>query len=77
MRYFGAVPLHNLDTGVDVAGYVERLIQRDVLSAQSFDVILAPIRQGFSQSGMSGDEMNALSEEARGDVHGAKRLEAE
>ena len=47
-----------LDRGYDVAGYVERLIEKDVLAAQSFDEILAPIRQGFQESGMSEDELD-------------------
>ena len=56
-----------IDRGCDVAGYVERLIEKDVLAAQSFDEILAPIRQGFHESGMSADELDTLFEEARED----------
>ena len=54
-----------LDKGCDVAGYVQHLIEKDVLAAQPFDEILAPIRQGFQQRGMSEGELNALFEEAR------------
>ncbi len=57
-----------LDRGCDIAGYVERLIEKDVLAAQPFDAILAPIRQGFQESGMSEDELDALFEEARDDA---------
>jgi hypothetical protein len=61
------------DRGCDVAGYVERLIEKDVLAAQSFDEILAPIRQGFQESGMSEDELDALFEEAREDAFQARQ----
>lgn len=62
-----------LDRGCDVAGYVERLIEKDVLAAQSFDEILAPIRQGFQESGMSEDELDALFEEEREDAFQARQ----
>jgi hypothetical protein len=62
-----------LDRGCDVAGYVERLIEKDVLAAQSFDEILAPIRQGFQESGMSEDELDTLFEEAREDAFQARQ----
>jgi hypothetical protein len=61
-----------LDRGCDVAGYVERLIEKDVLASQSFDEILAPIRQGFQESGMSEDELDVLFEEAREDAFQAR-----
>jgi hypothetical protein len=62
-----------LDRGCDVAGYVERLIEKDVLASQSFDEILSPIRQGFQESGMSEDELETLFEEAREDAFQARQ----
>ena len=49
----------------DVTTYVERLITTDLLTAKSFDEILAPIREAFQAGGMSEDEEEALFEEAR------------
>lgn len=66
-----------LDKGHGVAGYVERLIESDVLATQSFDAILVPIRQGFRQSGASEEEADALFEEAREEVFRERRAEAE
>jgi len=54
-----------LDRGFSVADYVEQLIERDILSAQSFDHILAPIRKGFQESGLSDEQLNSLFEEER------------
>lgn len=53
----------------DVNKYVERLITTDLLSAKSFDEILAPIRQSFQESGISEDELEALLEETREEVY--------
>lgn len=65
-----------LDRGCDVARYVERLIEKDVLAAQSFDEILAPIRQGFQESGMSEDELDTFFEEAREAAFQARQAKA-
>jgi site-specific recombinase XerC len=62
-----------LARGCDVAGYVEHLIEKDVLASQPFDEILAPIRQGFQQSEMSDDELETLFEEAREDAFQARQ----
>jgi hypothetical protein len=66
-------------SGQDVAGYLYRLIEREVLgtsggeapaasTGKTFDQILAPIREGFQQSGMTEEELTALFEEAREEV---------
>ena len=73
----GLLQQRALEKGHDVAGYVERLIESDVLATQSFDAILAPIRQGFRQSGASEEEADALFEEAREEVFRERRAEAE
>jgi hypothetical protein len=50
--------------GVAPAEYVRSLIMRE-LERPSLDEILAPIRQGFAESGLTEDELTALFEEAR------------
>jgi hypothetical protein len=52
-----------------VTTYVGRLITTDLLAAQFFDDILAPIRQTFHACGMSEDEAAALFAEAREEVY--------
>jgi hypothetical protein len=59
----------------DVSKYVERLISTDLLTAKSFDEILAPIRQTFQESGMSDDEMEGLFEEAREEVYQERKAQ--
>ena len=53
----------------NVTTYVERLVTTDLLTAQSFDDILAPVRQAFHASGMAENELDALFEDAREEVH--------
>jgi flagellar biosynthesis/type III secretory pathway protein FliH len=52
-------------SGKSAADYVRDLIEADLLASRSFDEILAPMRQGFKESGMSEEELDALFEEAR------------
>jgi len=59
--------------GKSAADYVRDLIEADLLASQSFDDILAPIRQGFKESGMSEGELEALFEEAREEVYQEKQ----
>ena len=42
------------------------------LAEKSFDEILAPIRKGFQESGMSEDEIMEMFEEAREEVYQEK-----
>lgn len=42
--------------GKSPAALVRELIEVEVLAAPSFDEILAPVRQGFKESGMTGEE---------------------
>lgn len=50
--------------GQDVAAYVHHLIDRDI-DTESLDVILAPVRRNFEESGMTDDDLTALVEEVR------------
>lgn len=59
----------------DVSKYVERLISTDILSAKSFDEILAPIRKTFQESDMSDGELEALFEEAREEVYQERKAQ--
>lgn len=61
----------------DVAKYVERLITIDLLAEQSFDEILAPIRQGFQASGMDEAEGEALFAVVREEVYQERRAKEE
>ena len=61
----------------DVAEYVEQLIAADLLAAQPFDKILAPIRQGFQEAGASEDELDTLFAEARQEVYEAHQSKNE
>ncbi len=61
----------------DVSRYVERLISTDLLAAQSFDGILAPIRKRFQESALSDDEGETLFEEAREEVYQGRKAQAQ
>ena len=55
--------------GKSAAEFVREMIEIEVLSTKSFDDVLAPIRQGFAESGLSEDELDALFREAREDIY--------
>lgn len=63
--------------GVKFEDYVKSLLEEasirheklEALSEKSFDEILAPVRQGFQESGLSEDELTELFEEAREEVY--------
>ena len=71
--------------GLTLEVYLERIAEREVMNGPgpppqppSFDEILAPIREGFAQSGMSEDELTALLGEAREEVwHEKQQRKAE
>jgi hypothetical protein len=50
--------------GKDADDYVSEIVAKH-LEKPSLDELLAPIREDFSQSGISEDELNALIEEER------------
>jgi hypothetical protein len=69
--------------GQTLEAYLEMLAELDAANgnaatgptsrAPTFDEILAPMRQGFAESGLTDEELTALLEEAREEVWRAKR----
>lgn len=55
-----------------VEEYVREMIEVKILSQQSFDEILAPVRQDFKKSGMTEAELDDLFEKAREKVYQEK-----
>ena len=51
--------------GKDVAQYIENLIEKDIDQRKTLDVILAPIRKNFADSGMSEADLDELIEAER------------
>lgn len=49
--------------GQSPADFVRALIETEVLAAKPFDQILAPLRRGFADSGMTGEEAEAFLED--------------
>jgi hypothetical protein len=71
-------------SGRDVSEYVHQVLTEHLRSGRSpeaasktFDEILAPIREGWQQSGMSEDEITALFEETRDEVRQERRTRKE
>lgn len=56
-------------SGQDVGAYVHQLIERDLKEktqrGMRFDEILAPVRRGFEESGMTPEELDQMFEQAR------------
>jgi hypothetical protein len=62
--------------GVTLEVYLRKLAERDADGsprAATLDEILAPVREGFAESGMTEDELTALFEEAREESWQEKR----
>jgi len=59
--------------GCDIRGYVEKLVERDVNRAPTFDEILAPFRDAVERSGISDEELDTLFTEARRDASKIRR----
>jgi hypothetical protein len=66
--------------GQTLEAYLQQLAEREAkngtpmpTSQRTFDEILAPVRKGFAESGMSDDELDALLKEARDEVWRAKQ----
>lgn len=57
------------DRGKSSEELMREMIQAEIQAASSFDEILAPIRQGFKESGLSEAELDGLFEEAREEVY--------
>jgi len=47
--------------------YARTVLEAKVLAQKSFREILAPTREGFAESGLTDDELDALVEKARED----------
>jgi len=67
---------HAAQSGQSVERFLQQLVEREVLGSagkgataphagMTFDEILAPVRQGFQESGLSEAELDQLFEEAR------------
>lgn len=69
----GKIKARALNDGLKVEAYIEQLIKEaferreriEKESEKSFDEILAPVRKGFQESGMSEDEWLELFESER------------
>lgn len=61
------------DRGKSAEELVQEIIQTEIQAASSFDEILAPIRQGFKESGLSEEELDELFEEGREEVYREKQ----
>jgi hypothetical protein len=55
----------------DVAQYAADLIRQGV-TAPTFDELLAPVREDFARSGMSGDEIDTFGRELIAKVRGQR-----
>ena len=56
--------------GVTLEAYLRTLAERDAGGSRTatLDEILAPVREGFAEGGVTEDELTALFEEARDEV---------
>jgi hypothetical protein len=71
-------------SGRDISQYVHQVLTEHIRSGQSpetasktFDEILAPVREGWQQGGMSEDEITALFVETRDEVRKERRARKE
>src|SRR4051812_24404517 len=71
-------------SGSGISEYVHQVLAEHLRSGQSvetasktFDEILAPIREGWRQSGMTEDQITALFEETRDEVRKERRARKE
>ncbi len=55
--------------GFEVNVYLEKLIENDVERKKTIDEILAPFRREVEESGITDDELDALVEEVRDEIH--------
>lgn len=57
------------NNGKTAEEYARMVLEATILAQQPFREILAPMRQGFDESGMTEDDLDALVEKAREDFH--------
>lgn len=60
-----------LDSGEDIAGYVERLIEKELAGGARLRDLYAPVREQIRESGILEAELSALLEEAREEAYQA------
>ena len=63
------------ERGKSAEELVREMIQAEIQAALSFDEVLAPIRQGFKESGLSEEELDELFKEAREEVYQEKQTQ--
>jgi hypothetical protein len=57
--------------------YARMVLDAKILAQKPFREILAPVREGFQESGITDDELAALVEKAREDFHRERPTEDE
>jgi len=57
--------------------YARMILEAKILAQKPFREILAPVREGFQESGLTDDELAALVEKAREDLHRERPTEDE
>ena len=55
--------------------YARIVLEAKILAQKPFREILAPVREGFAESGMTDEELDALVEKAREDFYRNRPLE--
>jgi hypothetical protein len=65
----GALEELGRDIGKSAEEFARMVLEAKLLALKPFREILAPLRQGFRESGMTEDELDAFVEEARIDFH--------
>ena len=65
----GALEELGRDIGKSAEEFARMVLEAKLLALKPFREILAPFRQGFRESGMTEDELDALVEQARIDFH--------
>ena len=55
--------------------YARTVLEAKILAQKPFNEILAPAREGFAESGMTDDELDALVEQAREDFYRERAAE--
>lgn len=57
--------------------YARMVLEAKILAQKPFREILAPVREGFEETGITDDELAALVEKAREDFHRERPTEDE
>ena len=57
------------------AEYARLVLEATILARKPFSEILAPVREGFAESGMTDEELDRLVEQARTDFHQTRPAE--